>query len=65
MTDTKYFLVAAPGYYGDRTRVISSHRTLDAARRAARGLNAAIYAGEQKRGSECLRVYEQFHSAIR
>ena len=65
MTDTKYFLVAAPGYYGDRTRVISSHRTLDAARRAARGLNAAIYAGEQKRGSEWLRVYEQFHSAIR
>ena len=65
MTETKYFLVAAPGYYGDRTRVISSHRTLDAARRAARGLNAAIYAGEQKRGSEWLRVYEQFHSAIR
>ena len=65
MTDTKYFLVAAPGYYGDRTRVISSHRTLDAARRAARGKNAAIYAGEQKRGSEWLRVYEQFHSAIR
>lgn len=32
----KFFVVVAPGHYGDSgTRVVSSHYTLDAARRAA------------------------------
>lgn len=32
---TTYFVVPKPGHYGDRTRVVSSHRTYEAARRAA------------------------------
>lgn len=34
-TSTSYIVTAAPGYYGDTTRVLSAHRTLAAARRAA------------------------------
>ena len=35
MSTTTYFVTPAPGHYGDRARVISSHRTLAAARKAA------------------------------
>jgi hypothetical protein len=44
--DTYYVVVDAPGHYGDRTRVMSTHRTLDAARRAAgKSGRLAVYAG--------------------
>jgi hypothetical protein len=33
----RYFVVSAPGHYGDRSRVWSSHRTLKAAKKAASG----------------------------
>ncbi|HEX6991911.1 MAG TPA: hypothetical protein VF151_08490 [Gemmatimonadales bacterium] len=58
-TSTTYIVVPAPGYYGDRTRVISSHRTLDAALKAARGKGWAVYEGNETKGDEWLRVYEQ------
>lgn len=56
---TAYFLVPAPGHYGDRAKVLSSHRTLDAARRAAKWSGTCIRVGEKVRGQEWLRVYEQ------
>lgn len=33
---TTYAIIPAPGYYGDYATVMSTHRTLAAARRAAR-----------------------------
>jgi hypothetical protein len=60
MNMTHYFITSAPGYYGDRSVVVSSHKTLrsaQAAAAAAKGL--AIYAGDKRRGEEWLRVYEQ------
>lgn len=62
---TRYIVVPAPGYYGDRTVVISSHSTLQAALRAAGGKGWAVYEGNEKRGYEWLRVYEQFRFRIR
>lgn len=54
---TNYVVVAAPGYYGDRTVVQSTHRTLEAARRAAGNGHYAIYRSTLGRGTEWLRVY--------
>lgn len=54
-----FIVVPAPGHYGDRTMVLSSHRTLAAAKRAASGKNWAVYEGYEKKGAEWLRVYEQ------
>jgi hypothetical protein len=59
---TSYFVVLAPGHYGDSTRVISSHRTLAAARRAAfctHGVQFVVRAGSKRRGDLFLRAYEQ------
>ena len=55
---SKYFVVAAPGHYGDRARVVSSHATLDAARkRAKKGM--VVRTGRKVKGDLWLRVYEQ------
>jgi hypothetical protein len=55
---TKFFLVPAPGHYGDRARVVSSHATLDAARkRAKKGM--VVRTGRKVKGDLWLRVYEQ------
>ena len=59
MTATRYIVVPAPGHYGDRTRVISSHHTAAAAIRAAAGKSWAVYEGDETKGEEWLRVYEQ------
>ena len=54
---TMYFVVPAPGHYGDRTRVVSSHRTLAAAEKAATsGYVARI--GALRKGSQFLRSDE-------
>lgn len=59
-TRTHYIVVPAPGHYGDRTRVLSSHVTAEAALRAARRRGAcAVYEDGASKGSEWLRVYEQ------
>jgi hypothetical protein len=57
--ETRYIVVPAPGHYGDRTRVLSSHRTVASARKAASGKGWAIYEGHETKGAEWLRVYEQ------
>ena len=49
---TSYFVVAAPGHYGDRTRVVSSHKNATLAKRAARKLGPGfvVREGGKKRG---------------
>jgi hypothetical protein len=57
MTQPQYFVTPAPGHYGDRARVISSHSTLAAARRAAtRGY--VVRVGSLRKGAEWLRSSE-------
>ena len=59
-TETSYFVAPAPGHYGDRARVISAHRTLQAARKAAtRGF--VVRAGGKRKGDEWLRADEQHY----
>jgi hypothetical protein len=57
---TRFILVPAPGHYGDKARVFSSHRTLAAARKAAKRLGSGVVVreGSKKRGDQWLRVYE-------
>ena len=61
---TQYIVVDAPGHYGDRTRVISAHHTLDVARRAARRASGGSFRAVARRstlgkGASWLRVYEE------
>ena len=58
--NTSYFVVPAPGHYGDRARVTSSHRTLEAARRAA-GSGYVVRTGALVRGDEWLRSSESVY----
>lgn len=53
-----YFVVPAPGYYGDRDRVMSSHSTLRLAKRAASGSGWVVREGQLRKGDRWLRVYE-------
>lgn len=60
---TQYFVVPAPGYYGDTDRVRSSHRTLRAARRQLRrGLE--VREGRFARGDRWLRVYAETYPLV-
>lgn len=55
-----YFVAPAPGHYGDRARVISSHTTSAAARKAAtRGYVARV--GALRKGQEWLRSSESVY----
>ena len=62
----RYFLVPAPGYYGDRSRVLSSHASLAAARRAQRrcGPSAVVRVGHKRRGDEWLRSAEAHYPVV-
>ena len=58
--DTNYIVVAAPGHYGDVTKVISSHRTVELARKAARKLTGVVVRRSSlTKGDTFLRCYEQ------
>ena len=61
-TNTNYFVVPAPGHYGDRARVLSSHATLAAARKAA-GRGYTVRIGTLRKGDNWLRVYEETYRA--
>lgn len=64
-TETKtYFVVAAPGHYGDRTRVISSHRSLVAAKRNATA-GFVVREGSLTKGDEFLRSSESIYPVAR
>lgn len=54
-----YFVVPAPGYYGNWARVMSSHSTLAAARRAATWKGVVVRKGELCKGAEWLSCYEE------
>ena len=55
-----YFVVPAPGHYGDKTTVISSHKSASAAKRAAtKGYVARI--GSKKKGDEFTRAAESIY----
>ena len=70
---TSYFVVPAPGHYGSRTTVLSSHRTLAAAMRAARAGHSqsklglgwwrpyVVRVGSLRRGDEWLRSSEAIY----
>lgn len=55
---SRYFVVPAPGYYGARTRVLSSHSTLQRARQAATGRAWVVRVGAKRHGDLWLQVYE-------
>lgn len=56
----RYFVVPAPGYYGDRAKVWSSHATIEAADQAA-GKTGIVRIGDLRKGATWLRVYEDFY----
>ena len=63
MTTTRYFIVPAPGHYGDRARVQSSHSTLALAWRAAIH-GETVRRGEKRKGDEWLRCYEDIYAEV-
>lgn len=59
-----FVVVPAPGHYGDRTTVISSHSTAEAARKAAATASGSVFRAvareaTKRKGDEWLRVYEE------
>jgi hypothetical protein len=54
MEMTKFAVVPAEGHYGDYADVVSTHSTLDAAKRAARGNWQAIKVAEGVRKGDRL-----------
>lgn len=60
MTQTNFFVVPAPGHYGDTGRVFSSHRSLSAANKAS-GSGYVVREGALKKGDKWLRVMEQVY----
>lgn len=60
---TSYFIVAAPGHYGDKARVLSSHNTLALAHKK-RNAGECVREGGLKKGEVFLRVYEQNHVRV-
>jgi len=64
-TETAYVVLPAPGYYGDTTRVLSAHRTLAAALRAARrGYHCVVRASTQRKGSTWYRDFDHNHPIV-
>lgn len=60
---TRYFVVPAPGHYGDTARVVGSYRSYREARRlATRGW--VVRLGSPARGDEWLRVYEMAYPIV-
>lgn len=57
---SRFFVVPAPGHYGDRATVISSHRTLAAAKKAA-GRGYVVRVGALKKGDEWTRASEAIY----
>lgn len=58
-----YFVVPAPGHYGDAATVISSHGTLSAAKRSA-GKGYCVREGSLRKGARWVRVYEQTYPMV-
>ena len=63
MAETQYIVLLAPGCYGDTTKVISSHRTLAAAKRA-KSRGCVVRASTQAKGSTWYRDLEHNHPIV-
>lgn len=63
--NTNYFVVPAPGWYGDETEVISSHKTLKAALRAANRENRIARVGNKQKGARFSRASEDIYPAAK
>lgn len=62
-----YFVVLSPGYYGDKTFVRSSHKSVSLAWKAAKRGGASLFTvrmGDKKIGDEWLRTYEQIYPIV-
>lgn len=59
-TKTTNFVVPAPGHYGDVARVVSSHRSAEAARKAA-GPGYVARVGAKTKGDRWVRADEQVY----
>jgi hypothetical protein len=65
---TRFFVVAAPGHYGNKTVVMSSHKTIDAARKAAKSTPHVWYVvrrGHLRSGWIMLRAAESVYPIVR
>lgn len=57
---TSYFVVFAPGHYGNECKVLSSHHTYNAALRAiADTTTLCVRQGHLRKGDTFLRIYEE------
>jgi len=63
MQNERYFVVAAPGYYGDRARVVSSHSSKKLAQRAA-GKGEVVRRGDKRKGDVWLRSSERVYPSV-
>jgi hypothetical protein len=64
MSATNYFVVPAPGHYGDTCTVLSSHASLASAKRnASKGY--AVRRGTMAKGDRFVRADEQHHPVVR
>lgn len=61
----RYFIVSAPGHYGDSTLVFSSHGSLAAARRAASGGALVVREGALAKGDRLYRSAEGIYPIAR
>ena len=65
--NTQYFVTEAPGFYGDSAVVFSSHKSIEAARRAAKPGKHCRYVvrkGHLKKGEEMLRCNESLYPTV-
>lgn len=57
---SSFFVVPAPGHYGTHATVLSSHATLEVARRkVGKSTGYVIRKGSKAKGQEWLPVYEE------
>lgn len=63
ISSTLYFVTPAPGYCSDLDRVLSSHRTLRAARRAA-GRGYVVREGALRRGDRWTRHMAEIYPVV-
>jgi hypothetical protein len=60
-----YFIVEAPGHYGDRSKVLSCHNTASEAKRSmGRNKRLCVRKGCMLPGDLWLRAYEQFYPIV-
>jgi len=59
----RFFVVPSSGHFGDRSVVVSSHRTLDAAQRACKA-GFEVRVGGKRKGDAWLRSATRVYSKV-